>query len=595
MKVVHKLEAAFEENRPVWSFEYFPPKTQQGVINLYDRLERMYKLGPEFIDVTWGAGGTTSDLTLEICRTAQSVYGLETCMHLTCTNMPIDKIDMALREAKDAGIQNILALRGDPPRGAAEWVKCDNGFANAVDLVRYIRKQYDDYFCISVAGYPEGHIDSEDKEQDLHFLKAKVDAGADYIVTQLFYDTELFLRWVDQCRAIGINCPILAGIMPIQSYNGFQRMTTLCKTAVPDTIHQKLEPIKDDDQAVKNFGVQLAIDMCNQLRAGGHLGFHFYTLNLEKSTRLILEGLKFVAPVEKLRPLPWNPSKGRRRRDESVRPIFWRNRTRSYIARTEGWDEFPNGRWGDSRSPAYGELDGYGMALRYNKDACLAQWNHPSSLEDVYATFAKYCLGQVKFLPWSDVPLNLEATLICDHLARINSQGFLTVNSQPAVNGANSADPNVGWGPKNGYVYQKAYLEFFVSAEALQPLVRSIERDHPLITFYAVNRHGDLKTNTSSDEPNAVTWGVFPGQEIKQPTVVEVVSFMAWKDEAFELWNQWAELYTPGSSSRQVIQEIADSWFLVNMVHNDFQQPMEAIFNVFDQLNLDRETAEPTR
>jgi methylenetetrahydrofolate reductase (NADPH) len=135
-------------------------------------------------------------------------------------------------------------LRGDPPRGQTEWVKCDSGFSNAVDLVRYIRKEYRDYFCISVAGYPEGHLDNPDKEQDLMYLKEKVDAGADYIVTQLFYDTDLYLKWVDRCREIGILCPILPGIMPIQSYGGFKRMTTLCKTFVPDAISKALEPIK---------------------------------------------------------------------------------------------------------------------------------------------------------------------------------------------------------------------------------------------------------------------------------------------------------------------------------------------------------------
>ncbi|KAJ1993583.1 methylenetetrahydrofolate reductase (NAD(P)H) met13 [Dimargaris cristalligena] len=595
MKVITKIEHAIQENRPFWSFEYFPPKTQQGVVNLYDRMERMYNLGPEFIDVTWGAGGTTSQLTTEICRTSQNVYGLETCMHLTCTNMSVDMIDTALREAKEAGIQNILALRGDPPRGAAEWTACENGFSYAVDLVRYIRRNYGDYFCVSVAGYPEGHLDAESLEQDMVHLKAKVDAGADYIVTQLFYDVDLFLGWTKKCRAAGINVPILAGIMPIQSYNGFDRMTMLCKTAVPDIVRTQLEPIKDDDQAVKQYGVQLAIAMCSKLREAGHLGFHFYTLNLEKTTRLILEGLQFVAPREKLRPLPWKPSLGRKRRGETVRPIFWRNRARSYVARTEAWDEFPNGRWGDSRSPAFGELDGYGMALRYARDECLAQWNHPQTLDDIYRTFASFCAGQIKFLPWSDQPLTQEVVAIRDHLTAINSRGFLTVNSQAAVNGAASSDPNVGWGPKNGYVYQKAYLEFFVSPEALDRLISRIgscqggdddstgSASPPTLSYYAVNRRGDLRSNTQSDEPNAVTWGVFPGQEIKQPTIVDAVSFMAWKDEAFGLWQLWANLYTPDSPSYQVIQQIADDWYLVNMVDNDFQKPVGDIFQVFEQ------------
>ncbi|CAG8799442.1 11492_t:CDS:2, partial [Gigaspora rosea] len=300
-----KIQKAQEEGRPYWSFEYFPPKTQQGVQNLYDRMERMYRLGPEFIDITWNAGGTSSQLTSEIVSTAQSVYGLETVMHLTCTNMPKEKIDKALKDAKDCGCQNILALRGDPPRGQIEWEACENGFSYAIDLVRYIRAQYGDYFGICVAGYCEGHVDNPDKDDDLRRLKDKVDAGADFIVTQVFYDVDLFLDWVKKCRAIGITCPIIPGLLPIQNYNGFNRIVSLSKTIVPKFVCDALEPIKHDDAAVKEYGIKLAVEMIKKMYNNGISGFHFYTMNLERSTRLILEALQFVAPVEKVKPLPW--------------------------------------------------------------------------------------------------------------------------------------------------------------------------------------------------------------------------------------------------------------------------------------------------
>jgi methylenetetrahydrofolate reductase (NADPH) len=215
-------------------------------------------------------------------------------MHLTCTNIDLEKINYALDTAKEAGIKNILALRGDPPSGQ-EW-STKSPFKTACDLVTYIRKSYGDYFCIAVAGYPEGHIDNPDKESDILFLKQKVDAGADYIITQLFYDVDNYLNWVQKCRDIGITVPIIPGIMPIQTYNGFKRMTGLCKTIIPVEILEALEPIKDDEVAVKDFGVKLAIDMCEKLRNQGTLGFHFCTLNLEKSVRLILEGLGFKKP-----------------------------------------------------------------------------------------------------------------------------------------------------------------------------------------------------------------------------------------------------------------------------------------------------------
>ncbi|KXS20211.1 methylenetetrahydrofolate reduct [Gonapodya prolifera JEL478] len=582
MKISKKLEKAFKEDRCFWSFEYFPPKTPQGVMNLYDRLERMYQLGPEFIDVTWGAGGSTSDVTLEICATAQAVYGLETCMHLTCTNMGRDKVDEALKAAKLAGIQNILALRGDPPRGQLEWTAVDSGFSNAIDLVKYIRSRYGDYFCIGVAGYPEGHIDNPDKEADFDNFVRKCKAGADYIVTQLFYDCDVFLEWERKIRAAGVDIPILPGIMPIQSYNGFARMTSLCKTLVPQKIYDDLEPIKEDDAAVKEYGVQQAIEMCNYLKERGMRGFHFYTLNLEKSVRLILEGLGFVAPVEIAKPLPWNPSLAEKRKDESVRPIFWKNRARSYILRTESWDDFPNGRWGDSRSPAYGNLDGYGVSLKYTKKEALEMWKDPTKVSDICDLFARYVSNQLPALPWSDAPLAHESDAIRDKLAQVNHQGFLTINSQPAVDGVRSDDAMFGWGPRNGYVYQKAYLEFFVCPKVLDALIRRIKNVDG-ITYYAVNKDGDLRTNTISEGANAVTWGVFPGREVLQPTIVESQSFLAWKDEAYDLWLKWRDIYPKGAEAQRVIQHVYDTWFLVNIVDNDYKRK-DGIFELLDGL-----------
>lgn len=578
MKILDKILKAEEEKRPYWSFEYFPPKTQQGVLNLYARFERMSFLNPEFIDVTWGAGGTTSDLTLEICSNAKQTYKLETCMHLTCTNMPKQKVDDSLRIAKENGIQNILALRGDPPAGQSGWSKCEDGFSYAVDLVRYIRQEYGDYFCISVAGYPEGHVDSVEKESDLKFLKEKIDAGADYIVTQLFYDVDLFINWTKKVREAGITAPILTGIMPIQSYQGFKRMTTLSKTILPTHLLEDLDPIKEDDQAVKDYGVDLAVKMCQKLMENGINGFHFYTLNLEKTTRLILEKLNFVeSPAN--RSLPWKPSRLKSRVNETVRPIFWSNRSRSYIARTQEWDEFPNGRWGDSRSPAYGELDGYGISLKLLNEKALDLWKCPESIQDVFNLFAQYCEGNLAALPWCDQTLARETSTIRTHLVNINRSGFLTINSQPAVDGASSSDVIHGWGPKNGYVYQKAYLEFFCSPEHLDQLTQRI-LDNPNFTYYAVNRKGDLRTNNPNSGPMAVTWGVFPGKEIIQPTVVESVSFMAWKDEAFELWNQWSHIYPEGSTARNLLSQIGSEWYLVNIVHHDFKST-DAIFPIF--------------
>jgi len=255
------------------------------------------------------------------------------------------------------------------------------------------------------------------------------------------------------------------------------------------------------------------------------------------------------------------------------------NRIKSYISRTENWDEYPNGRFGDSRSPAYGELDGYGVWIKQTKEDAHKLWGHPATFEDIATLFSRFCKQDLSVLPWSDQPLAVETSVISKQLDRMNQLGFLTINSQPAVNGARSDDKVFGWGPSNGYVYQKAYLEFFVNPILLSFLLKHIERDGNM-TYYVINHQGDLRTNTHSDGPNAVTWGVFPGKEIIQPTIVEAVSFMAWKDEAFELGQQWAKLYEPDSPSRKLISNLMETCFLVNVVHNDFHDA-EAIFQPF--------------
>jgi methylenetetrahydrofolate reductase (NADPH) len=414
--------------------------------------------------------------------------------------MPREKIDIALETAKASGVQNILALRGDAPRGQKDWTSVDTGFSHASDLVTYIKQKYGDYFCISVAGYVEGvcfmnlislgHPDSPDRETDLKWMKAKVDAGADYIVTQFFYDTDLFLEWVGACRAYGILCPILPGMMIIQGYERFKRMVTLAKTQVPGHVYQSLEPIKYDDQAVKDYGVSMMIEMCQRLMAGGINEFHFYTGNLEKSARLILEGLGFVPEQEKVRQLPWARSLAKNRGEkESVRPIFWRNKPKSYITRTQDWDEFPNGRWGDSRSPAFGDIDNYGTVyLKYPRDECLKMWRSPETTFDISQVFVDYISGSIASLPWCDSPLQAESGVLQDRLITLNRNGFLTINSQPAIDGALSSDKTFGWGPKNGFVYQKAYIELFLTPKALDVLMDKISASkYPYVTFYGVN------------------------------------------------------------------------------------------------------------
>lgn len=585
MHISKKLALSQEKKKPSYSFEFFPPKTAQGVQNLYDRMDRMHDLGPAFIDITWGAGGRHSNLTLEMVNAAQSQYGLETCMHLTCTDMEKSQIDQALEHAFKSGCTNILALRGDPPRDQDKWEAKEGGFRYAKDLVKYIRSKYGDHFDIGVAGYAEGCDDHRDVDLLVQHLKEKVDAGATFVVTQMFYDVDIFLQWAQKCRDCGINVPIIPGIMPISTYASFKRRADWTKCNIPPAWSEALDPVKNDDSAVRDVGKDLIAEMCRKILDAGILHLHFYTMNLAQSTRMILDELSLTpamsgTPLEK--PLPWRQSLGLNRRDETVRPIFWRNRNTSYVARTADWDEFPNGRWGDSRSPAFGELDAYGIGLKGTNEANIKLWGRPKSLRDVALLFTKFVDGTLDRLPWSEGAISAEADSIKADLLKLNQHGLLTINSQPAIDGANSSDPVHGWGPAGGWVYQKAYLELLAFPSIIDKVIERLDA-HPNLTYYAVNQKGRLLTNTKYEGPNAVTWGIFPNREIVQPTIVETVSFLAWKDEAFRLGLDWSKCYAPGSGSRKLVETIMDECYLINIVNNNFRETHE-IFKIFEGL-----------
>ena len=288
-------------------------------------------------------------------------------------------------------------------------------------------------------------------------------------------------------------------------------------------------------------------------------------MNLAQATRMVLEELGLASyDGTPNKPLPWRQSLGLNRREEDVRPIFWKNRHNSYIQRTQDWDEFPNGRWGDSRSPAFGELDAYGIGLKGTNELNIKLWGKRKTIRDVANIFIRYLEKDLDSLPWSESAITSEADSIKPELIDLNKRGLLTITSQPSVNGERSTHPVHGWGPSGGYVYQKAYLELLIPPELVAGLMQRIDKD-PDMTFYAVNKAGDLRTNAPSDGPNAVTWGVFPGKEIVQPTIVETVSFLAWKDEAFRLGSDWANCHPSSSPSRHLIEGIINKWYLVNI------------------------------
>ena len=576
MKISEKIANYKAQGKTFYSFEFFPPKTDFGLDNLYSRIDRMASLQPAYIDITWGAGGSTSNKTLEMCKTIQKYFGLEVMMHLTCTNMQVSSIKKVLTEAEKNDLSNILALRGDPPEGSSSWEQHEDGFRHGIDLVRYIRKEFGDHFFLGVGGYPDGHQEQSDLDADISFLKEKVEAGADIVVTQLFYDVDKFLFFRDKCIKAGIKVPIIPGIMPIHNYARFLKFTQFCQVSVPDSVTEQLELIKYDDSSVINYGIDQASGMCQKLIKNGVPGLHFYTLNLENSVSAILKSLGLVSSQGIIKELPWRQSTSDdRKTSEDVRPIYWSNRPVSYLTRTEIWDDFPNGRWGNIESPTFGELNQY-HAIRAGSrsDKIKAKrkkmWGEPKSIKDIMDVFVSFCKGKINSLPWCEMPLAQESKQISDDLLNLNEMGYFTINSQPKINGLPSEDAEVGWGGPGGRIYQKAYLEFFTSKDKLDRLLKSIGSKEN-ISYEAINISSDLITNLPENNAMAVTWGVFPNKEIIQPTIVDTRSFLIWKDEAFSLWmNDWASIYEAKSESYKLIKEIYDTYYLVNIVDNDY-------------------------
>lgn len=587
LTLIEKIHQKIAANEKFFSLEFFPPRTPNGAVNLIAKFDRIAMGCPLFCDVTWhpagDPGGDKETSSITIASAALNYCGLETMLHITCANTVKATVTKHLMKAKSLGIRNVLALRGDPPHGD-EWQALDDGLAYGTDMVNHIRQEFGETFTICVAGYPNGHPDCSSYDEDIQHLKEKVDAGADFIITQLFFENKTFFKFLKDCRAAGITVPIIPGIMPIQGYASLRHLVKLSRLEVPQWIVDAIEPIKDDDEAIRKYGVQLGIEMARELLACEDVpGLHFYTLNREVATKEILTALDlWCQDPAASRPLPWKASANKKRLCEDVRPIFWASRPKSYMYRTSDWDEFPNGRWGNSSSPSFGDLTDHHLFYlrsRTKKEDLLKMWGQElTCMEDVFEVFKCYISGEnnkagvkVKSLPWNEDTIAAETSLIQENLVFLNSKGILTVNSQPHVNGAPSTDSTHGWGGSGGYIYQKAYLEFFTCREVVDILLEVL-KEYPQVNYHVVNREGSVNvTNADKFSPIAVTWGVFPGKEIAQPTVVDPISFESWKDEAFDLWQQqWGRLYPDGSASKLVIESIYKNYYLVNLVDNDF-------------------------
>jgi methylenetetrahydrofolate reductase (NADPH) len=596
-------------------------------------------LRPLFVTVTWGAGGSTATKSLELAEICQRQLGLTTCLHLTCTNMDRALIDDALEQAKVLGIRNILALRGDAPRseeyrdeGQLPEQDSNKDFTWAIDLVRYIRKQYGDYFCIGVAAYPEGHSDEshpehQDPSYDLPSLVEKTKAGADFLMTQLFFDVEAYDKFEKMLREHESGAfktiPIIPGLMPIQSYKILLRTTKLSHANLPANMLARLDAVKSDDELVKQVGVKILDEMVEHIKSrsgGGKRGFHFYTLNLEKAVSHILEDCDLIpqediedgntvivetTPAINLEPPPNGIRAGDRRRlsmnsntrnrvivshsssnhsyeateEEAGIPRGPINTRASTLAISEGegsmgreatWDDFPNGRWGDARSPAFGEIDGYGPTLHVSTAQALKLWGYPVDTKDISNLFRRHIEGELEALPWSEQGLSPETSTIAKQLLALNAKGWWTVASQPSVNGVRSTHPVFGWGPKNGYVFQKPFVEFFLPSAEFHVLKQRLDA-HEQVTYFAGNDAGDFEAS-NEESVNPVTWGTFAGKEIVTPTIIEAVSFKSWLEEAFSIWREWQRVYPTKSPSGKMLSETRQDVWLVNVIWGDFVQ-----------------------
>lgn len=285
MKIVERLG-----KEPAFSFEFFPPKDAAGVDRLFETIAELEKYRPAYVSVTYGAGGSTRRLTVELVRRIKREAGIEAMAHLTCVGATRAELVSVLDELKASGVENVIALRGDPPKGQTQFVRTEGGFSNAVELIALARQQHD--FCIAAACYPEKHPEAPDAATDLLRLKAKVDAGAQFLITQLFFDNRDYFEFVKRARGAGIAVPIVAGIMPVTNVSQIKRFTALCGSSIPAALLGRLEGAGADEEAVRAIGVDYATAQCRELLAGGAPGIHFYTLNRSLATRHILDRLR---------------------------------------------------------------------------------------------------------------------------------------------------------------------------------------------------------------------------------------------------------------------------------------------------------------
>jgi methylenetetrahydrofolate reductase (NADPH) len=295
-----RLDTILEARRqPVFSFEFFPPKTDEGVRQLFEAISHLRELEPTFVSVTYGAGGSVRARTVDLVTRIHRELEIEPVAHLTCVDATVDDLQGILDGLRDAGIDNVLALRGDPPGGEGLFTPTEGGLAHSSELMELITSRYG--FCVGGSCYPEKHPESADADEDVRAAKRKADSGASYLITQLFFDTRMYFDFVARARMAGVTIPIIPGIMPVTNVGQIKRFTSKIGATIPEALLDALLSREDDPEAVLQLGVAWATLQCAELLAGGAPGVHFITMNRSPATRAILSALRAARPWERVR------------------------------------------------------------------------------------------------------------------------------------------------------------------------------------------------------------------------------------------------------------------------------------------------------
>lgn len=284
-------------DEPSFSYEFFPPKTEDAYATLFETVAKLNRLEPDFVSVTYGAAGSTRDGTVEISTRLKRELGIETMAHLSCVGETREGLEAIIGRLAEGGIENILALRGDPPRGATDFVPPEGGLEGSAELAAFIRERVD--WGIGGSSFPEVHPEAASPQADIDYLRQKVEGGAEFLITQLFFDNAVFFSWLENVRAAGIDVPVFAGILPVRSYAGLVRFCEVCDAKIPRRVHEGLAACEGDPAAERAFGIAYAARQCEELLAAGVQGIHFYTLNQADSTMAVLGALKAARPWER--------------------------------------------------------------------------------------------------------------------------------------------------------------------------------------------------------------------------------------------------------------------------------------------------------